>query len=396
MNTKIKAWMVSSIVVFFILCGCTEDQKGPLVTNGAVPPEVEKIQIENLPGAAKISYTFPANADILYVVAEYKIRENEIKMTKSSKFQNFLILDGFAKEIDYPITLYSVSRSDVRSQGIAKTVSPLKAPIHIVFESLSVSETFGGALAVFVNELERDYVLCTLVKDEETNEWIEYDRYFTQFKNISYAVRGLEAKPIDFAFYILDKWQNISDTLFQTLTPLVEFKLDRTLWRNMMLADDFYQPQYSTWPLENLFNDNVDDFWHTDPNAQVPRVPSWFTVDLGQPYKFSRLRYNQMNRSTDALRQFNQGSPQIFEIWATNTPTTNWDDWTFLARFESIKPSGLPMGTLNAEDRAVAEEGEYFEFPDMEESYQFIRWKTIKTWGNANYIHFCSFSLWGQ
>jgi len=392
MKIRIKIFMISSIMALSLIYGCEEDKKEPLVKNDSIPPEVERIGVENLPGGAKITYTLPEKSDILYVTAEFSSRKNEIRTIKSSVYNNFLLLEGFAEEKEYPVTLYTVSRSEVRSKGVDTTIQPQKAPLSDVFETLDIYDTFGGVLISFVNEAEKEYILHTLIKDEETGEWMEYDRLYTNSKNRLYAVRELESKLIDFGFYFSDKWKNNSDTLFKSLTPLYEIPLDRDLWQNMKLSDDTWLGVYG-WNVECLWIVGPDPFFYTPAGTTFP---CWFTLDLGQRYKFSRMRVHQMNRSTDDTWRFAGGAPQIYEIWATNTPTTNWDDWTLLERFESIKPSGLPLGQLSDEDRALITAGEEYDFQPMEDSYQYIRFKTFKTWGNADYLSFGELYLWGQ
>lgn len=394
MNTRVKIWIVSFVMALPMI-GCEEDKKGPLVDYPGVPPEITNIQVESLPGAAKISYNFPVNSGILYVVAEYYIRDNEKMTVKSSFFNSTLYVEGFAEETDYTVTLYTVNRSEVRSQGVTRTVTPLKAKLHDVRETLKVSETFGGVIIDFVNEAEKEYIFYTLIQDEETGEWIEYDRLYTQSKNRKYTVRGLEAKPTEFAFYFADKWKNNSEFFFVTLTPLFEMYIERDSWKLLSLSDDTTIGQYSGWDADNLFVSGPDPFFYADPVS----FPCWFSVDLGQRYKFSRLRYNQMNRPGpyEYAFQFAGCAPKIIEIWGTNNPTTNWADWTHLATFESIRPSGLNIGAqFTQEDLDVLRDGEEFDFPDMAESYQYIRWKTVRNWGGNKVICFCEMNLWGQ
>lgn len=388
---KIK--ILYTLIVMTFIYGCKEDSKGPLVIDNRIPPEVSNIKIENLPGGAKISYNIPVNSDILYVAAEFQSQKNIFREIKSSIYKNYIILEGFPEAKEYTVKLYAVSRSEIRSQGVTTTINPLKPPIKSIFETLKVYETFGGVITSFYNEQMNEYILHTLIKDKETGEgkWIEYDRLYTQSLERVYAVRGLQSTPTDFAFYFTDKWKNSSDTLEITLTPLYETICDKSLWKNAGLSDDSYQVPYSDWDISSLWDEGNRFFYQND---EMYTVPNWITIDLGKRYTFSRMKVNQLTHHD--TWKFGDGAPHFFEIWGTNTPSTNWEDWTLLDSFESKKPSGLPIGQFTEEDYAVNMAGEDFDFPPMADSFQYIRFKTLKTWGNTRYVCFKELTLWGQ
>jgi len=390
---KIK--ILIALIVVTLIYGCKEDVKGPLVANDYIPPEVTDIKIENMPGGAKITYNIPENSDILYVMARFQPQNDAYREVKSSIYKNFIILDGFPDTREYPVYLHSVSRSEVRSPGVMTKVNPLKPPIESVFETLTVHATFGGVTVSFYNEYMNEYVLHTLVKNKEAiegeEEWIEYDRLYTQSLERTYAVRGLESESTDFAFYFSDKWKNNSDTLEVTLTPLYETICDKSLWENAALSDDSYKVQWADWDMVFLWDDK-DRFFYQ--HEEMYTIPNWITINVGKRYTFSRMRVNQLTHHD--TWKFADGAPQIFEIWGTNTPSTDWEVWTLLGEFESIKPSGLPVGQFTEEDYAVNMAGEDFDFPPMSDAFQYIRFKTLKTWGNTRYVCFKELTLWGQ
>src|SRR5690606_16772462 len=114
----------------------------------------------------------------LYVVAEYMDERGRKKTVKASNFRNFVLLEGFAQESEVEVSLYTVSRSEERSNPTNVVIQPLKASIHHVFETLDAVKTFGGAAVSFHNESENEFVVHTLYKNEE-QEWEEYDRFYS-------------------------------------------------------------------------------------------------------------------------------------------------------------------------------------------------------------------------
>jgi len=391
-----KKQFVSVFIAFvMVLAGCKDSEMGPLATNGDKPGVITNVRVENMAGGAKITYTLPSDEDVLYVLAEYPSTAGGTRITKASSYTNYVVLDGFADVQPREVTLYVVNRSENRSESVTVTIQPLKANLHSVFESLEVRETFGGVNATFTNEQEDEYIFYTMTKDEG-GSWIPYDRLYTNSKNRDYSVRGLASEPTDFAFFFTDKWQNSSDTLFASLTPLFETQLDKALWKHHPLPGDTYIPEFDSWRIQNLWDGTTANIFYVKPNLEGLVLPNWFTIDLGQEAKFSRIRVNQLSHHDDWM--FSSGAPRVFEIYGSNDPPSDgsWNNWTLLSTYESQKPSGSPLGSLTNEDRAVAIAGEDFTFPIDIDSYRYIRFKTNRTYGGNTNVMISELTFWGQ
>src|SRR5690606_9836483 len=106
------------ILVFFaalLFVGCKDSKHDPLWGNDSVPGALSNIKIENLAGAAKISYTLPDDPNVLYVQAEYTLLSGETKVVKSSVSKNYVLLEGFYGTAERSVKLFTVSRSEVPS-----------------------------------------------------------------------------------------------------------------------------------------------------------------------------------------------------------------------------------------------------------------------------------------
>ena len=185
--------------------------------------------------------------------------------------------------------------------------------------------------------------------------------------------------------------------------PFFEIPCDKSLWTNANLSDDSNRPLYSSNALENLWDEDrsATPYFIMNYNLDPPYVlPCWFTINLGMKYKLTKIRVNQLNHSASWI--FNGASPRTFEIYATNTPTTNWDDWTLVGAFESVKPSGAALGTNTPEDLAVNLAGETFAFTPKTVDFQYIRFKTLSTWrdfvaaGVNQQVSILELTFWGQ
>jgi len=372
---------------------CKETSHGPLVDGVGVPGHLSSIKVENLPGAAKISYALPSDSKFLYVLAEYKDDRGIVHTVKSSNYKNYVLLEGFGTESEYTVNLYTVGKSEDRGEPNQVTIKPLKAPVHSTFETLSIVETFGGVGVNFTNKFGSEFIVYTMFKDEN-GEWVDRDLFYSAAESNQYAVRNFAPEPTEFGFYIIDKWKNRSDTLVATLVPLYEEELDKSLWKDVALLDDFNEPRYS--PLYQLWTPGATTYFFQDSRVlEKTGMPTWVTIDFGREYILGRMKINQVSHSN--TWRFGSCTPRVFEIWGTNNPTTNWEDWDNLGEYESIKPSGTPVGApLTDDDLRVNAEGESYDLPISDKSYRYIRYKVLETWGGVNYFCLLELTFWGQ
>lgn len=387
---------ILAISTIFGLYGCNDMALEPLAKNDEKPGKLTNIEVQNENGGATITYTLPDDPSLLYVVAEFSSdKKGTVRQVKSSVFKKSLHLDGFMSTDERIVQLYTVNRSEVRSDPVNVTIQPLISPIELAFGTLKTGQDFGGVNIQFDNEAGIEFVLYVLTKDEE-DAWQIYDRLYTTEKQPNYTSRGLEAEKQEFAFCFQDKWQNISDTLFQTITPLYEEELDKSLWKHHLLDNDNYTQLYPDRPLSNLWS-NSNANWMMAPSDGI-ELPVWITIDLGQTSLLGRMRMNAINASTSNYQWFySTGTPEVFEIWASNNPSLDgdWSSWTLLDRFESVKPSGLPVGQNAPEDIAAGLAGEDYNFSTYDQAYRYIRFKVIKTWGARNEIMLQELTFWG-
>lgn len=383
-------------VMTVCMIACEEYENGPLVDSEGSPGAISSIKVENLPGAARISYSLPDDPNALYVVAEFETDGKGSQEVKSSVYKNYMQLNGFYTTDERTVNLYVVNRSQQKSEPIEVTIKPLEAPIHFMFESMKIEKDFGGVNIKLTNETENEYVIYTLVKDS-VGEWGIYDRNYTSMLDIDYSVHGLPSVETEFAFVVRDEWQNYSDTLYQTLTPIFEEMLDKTLWKAHPLDNDAYKPLYSNRAPSLMWDESISTSpYTTDPTMVV--LPQWVTIDLGKPAVFSRGNVQGFYRSGNTSRVFSRETPKVYEIWGSNNPSQDgsWENWTLLVENTSVKPSGLPVGDITAEDLDAAIEGDNFSFSFSGTAYRYIRFKTNQTWGNQRSVMLGELTLWGQ
>jgi hypothetical protein len=306
-----------------------------------------------------IRYKIPNDKNLLGVKAVYT-RNGEVCESKASKYTDSLVVEGFGSAASQEVQLYSVGVNEKLSEPISVQISPLTPPVRTV--TFDIEEGFGGV----VISLDKNYsnaslavVLLsdTLSKSGEQRQWMQLQSFHTGSTARTFSRRGLEAKTVDFAVYVRDRWGNMSDTIFRTLTPLDEIKLPKNTFRNAALPTDYFEPAEELpdrYGLQNLWDgdERIDGVIYATTH-QAP-MPSWVTISLG--YKASISRIQKWPRAGFEL--YSSSAPRTFELWGSDNPNPDgsWDDsWHLLGEFEQFKPSGYgegrEVGPITDEDR---------------------------------------------
>jgi len=370
-----------------------ENTIGPLENDGIAPGPISNPTVENKHGAATITYELPDADDLMYVKASYITDRGIHREAKASYYTNKIDVTGFGSTNPYEVLLYVVDKGENVSEPVSVTVNPLKPPFLIVSETIEVIEDFGGIKVSFKNEGEDNIAIVVLANDSLGN-FVPFNTNYTKLPGGDFSVRGLEPVETQFGIYIRDRWGNISDTTLLNLTPLYEILLDKSKIKGVALPND--APLGYGGHIGGLFNDTYDRSGGDYHTGDAARMPQWFTFDLGEKAKLSRLTWWMRADGTRWI--YNLHNPRFVEIWGSNDPAPDgsWESWELMAEHEQIKPSGLPVGQLTNDDIDAAEAGETVTFSPETPAYRFIRFKTLRNWSDGTYVNFVEMTLWGQ
>lgn len=396
--TKILSYWLPFFVMTALLTACIKkdlDKHEPVENDGTSPGGVQHVKVSNLPGAAVITYTLPEDSDLQYVLAEYSINNTITRQAKASRYTDTIKVDGFNNAGEYTVKLYAVDKGENRSQPVEIKVNPTTPPFRLIASTLQLNDDFAGVNATFSNPGENKIALVILAKDHN-DEWVAIETFYTALKNGSFSVRGFDTVPVVLGAYIKDRWNNYSDTIFKTIHPLPEKKLDKSKFRQLQLPDD--QPSAWGWEMAYLWDGELEEpGFHTLQGA-TPQ-PHRFTFDLGVTAKLSRFKLLQRTGSW----LYAHGNPRVWTMWGTaNTPDASgsWNGWTKLMDCESIKPSGSAPGTVTADDRAYIMGtdglGEEFVFPATAPPVRYIRMEIKKNWSGTEFLHALEITFWGN
>ena len=437
---------------------CSEPENWADPTDNIAPGKVTNAVVENLNGGAKISYSLPADQDLMAVKAVYRFTEDgPLREMYSSSQKNYIELEGFGDTSKRTITLYAVDNSKNLSEGVEIEIEPLTPPIVLMRESLEALGTFGGVSLTWSNEYSKDMAVSLYVVDEESNEMILFDTYFSNGINGKTVFRTFDAVATNFRIEMRDKWENYSEPLEVSLTPLAESSLpgrDGTnyIWRlfdddNWLLRGDIHNDMSNSTHSVRVFdlvhdgtgqNNRTNGWWNPGgdgmpietyiPGAGSNTIPFplYFTVDMGKKGIYSRFNIKPRLRTPT----FSCALPSDFEIWGTNDPKlasevgdgsreanlaywTSWevasgtdawknDGWVRISENQLVLSTGATKYTegmeLSEEDIANYNTNG-FDFDISEsaaEGYRYLRWVIKDTNTGQKLLMIAEIEFWGS
>lgn len=371
----------------FILFSCSEEANEPIGSKTGTPEMVKNIQVEALPGGAKLSYSLPSDKSLLYVEASLLTKDGRKLDFRSSSYISTIIIEGLSSDAEEEVSIRSVSTSGVKSEPQIIKIKPLEPPFLTTFKTLSAQPDFGGVNLKFENESKSELAYFLGYYDED-NQFVDYESYYT-FESGNYSYRGLDAVERKFGIYIRDKWDNTSDTLEIDLTPYYETTIPKDKFKAMRLFNDSHE-NIGQWNVKMEFlwdgqysqdyndphNANSNYGWLVFTFFDSPSIePRFFTFDTGVLSKLSRIRMHHYFR-------YEASAPRICEFYgrADEPPLEGGEEgWIKLCRMEQIRPS-LSNGAISMSDAEAWERGTEANVDYDAPPVRYIRVKAIEDW----------------
>jgi len=388
------------LIMFFASCKKSESNI-EIVSNDKTKPDiVTGARVENLNGSARVIYKLPSSKNLLYVLARYNINDKTVRETKASYYTDTITVDGFARAKEYEIILYAVSRANIMSDPVVVKVNP-KTPNYLLINSnLAITPDFGGANFYGFNPNKVPVAVHVISYNDTTKKYDEQEPEYISNDTVNVSVRGFAVKPVKFGVFTTDRFGNVSDTIYKTLTPLFETLLDKSKFYTYHLTSD--SPIGYGWEFRYFFDGSTGDpGWHTLSNPLKIG-----TFGLGTMAKISRLVlwnrlpdiYGYQNTRAFTIWGSTKDNPQDYTPWPKNSvPGTVAGDWVNMGNFVYPNPpSGLPANQANAADIAFGAAGVNFKMPNIAPAVKFIRFECTQTWAGLDYVHAKEISLYGS
>ena len=394
-----KIYLFLVLLNLVILISCNENTLKPQ-SGDNVPPGIVKIDsVTSVPGGFVIKFTQPADNDLLYIRAEYDLIGGVKADVQVSYFDIRLKVLGFGDTSERTVKIYAIDRSGNMSAPVEVKASPLKPPVKLVQDSLTITSDFGGAKFSWINRTEAPISIEIFAEDSVSHKLTKvYTVYTSQLKS-KYSVRNMKSVPTLFAAVVRDRWDNVSDTIRPVngkLTPIFEQKLDKTKMRKIALASD---TKWDAWGFknENLIDDDFKSTGHTQGDHAWPQI---FTIDLGVKTSLSRFRVYQRGTENSSW-WYSHGNPKKYDVYGAVVMPSNPDDLTQWQKLREVcistKPSG-PGGQVTDEDIQHGINGDEYDFDQTTNPSQirYFRLVVWDTWDGAGFVDFVELSWWGN
>jgi hypothetical protein len=388
------------------LCACKKSDRyrEPGSADKTKPGIVTNVRVQNLNGAAVITYSLPDNENLLYVQADYDINNGINKQSKSSYFLDTIRVEGFHSSKDYTVTLRAVTRSNVQSDPVTVTVHPDTPYYQLVRRSIALAPDFGGLNIQAENAGKSPIGLNFVAIDPALNRFTIQNQRFTSANSINYSVRGYRPESGRFGVFVTDQFGNSSDTALVTLTPLYEELFDKSKFFNFVQPSDALIGYGGVVPYlwDGLtLASNGAPSWATQPGTLGATKRMQCTFGLGRVYKLSHfLMY---------FTGYGYDNPKNFTIYGSNTDNpadaatpgglavgTTIGDWTVIGNYRvPDPPSGLQQGSTNAADQAFLNNGIDFNVPFDAMNVKYIRIVVKDTWFGSDYTNIREISMYG-
>ncbi len=382
-------------------CGEDVDVRKPIESSSAKPMNVSEFSYTSLAGAVKLSYTLPEDPNVAQVVVEYTLGTGKPRTVSASVYVDHIILDGFNDEDVHDIVVYTISKSNVKSDEAITSVKAGKSAIYKVSESLEFSDQFGGFNVDIVNVDTAVITLFIMDKNEfdefEVNNFMSFA---TSFPKYTRRVRGLDTLEYTYRYFVMDKWENSTDTVEVTVNPIYETIMPTSGYASYRLPGD--APMVTNGAAVEYAWDNVVDNW---PSACFTsqelggKGPHMVTIDIGDTLRLSRFWYRPYPEfwwDASNIQFFYLTTMREFEFYGSISPNPNGQldsTWVLMGEFEVIKPSGSPYGADTPEDIAVGRAGLDYEFDATFPKVRYVRIRCLRNWvdGTAMNINECRF-----
>jgi hypothetical protein len=430
---NIACFMIGLFAMLLCSCEPMKDWSDP--TDSDAPAPVTNPHVENLNGGAKISYTLPADEDLLGVKVVYSLDDGKVRESFASVAKNFITLEGYGTSKQHTVTLYAMDKSRNESTPVSVTIEPLTSPVDILRKTLTAQQAFSGIYLSWENANEKE-IAVTLYVADSTGFLQYFDTQYSNTKQGGMSFRGFDDTERNFRVEIRDRWNNYAAPFDTVITPLKEVEIfgrddkGAVIWSTYGMENELYK-HMGTIPCQASYWDRFTDGtgygsyyqlvnWTTNyfSNAtQMLFLPYYVTIDMKKPASYSRFKWWQGNRNPIGSATI----PIVFSLWGTNNPKpvdvaagqianlqywTEWtnvggievngrgdwmNDWEKLGEYRLVYPSGMTTyvaGKVTADDQLFIQEGFDFDIdPAMtNKPFRYLRFRVEKTNSNEQWM----------
>jgi hypothetical protein len=347
----LAAWMGS--------CAGQPDSDWLSAADDVPPGPVSNVKVFNQHGGANITYTLPADKDLMGVKAVYSLTpDGELMERYASAYTHGIVLEGFGDTVPHTVHLYALDKYGNQSAVTPVAIKPLISPVELARQSLQLSAAFGGIYVKWDNPQMKDLAMSIYVADSISGEWVLSDTHFFSAPGGMTVRKDIKVEPTKFRVILHDRWNNYTAPMDTLIDPLFEQPIlgrdktttpityiwkqygcdngtndDKYLYMGDMRNDATWNPPRPFYVVHNgprLVEQSDRDFWnpfregtgstiHYIPGGAAipPSAPCYFTIDMGRKATYSRMMMLAANRTP--VFGSNTVIPVEFVVWGSNS-----------------------------------------------------------------------------
>jgi hypothetical protein len=413
-NQMKKLYHIYTVVFVAVIAFCSCNDGVLKGADGTPPGQITNVEFTPLNGGGFFTYTIPSDEDFLYVRAEYTIDNGETISKTNSVYSDTLFISGLGSVKEYAVNLYSVNRTNNRSQPVVVRITPLEPTAVAVLETVTVMPGFSSLVIDWDNPQRQTLTILATVTIGSREATLVHASNTLRDR---FTIPNLSGVPHEIKIRIRDMYGNETERIsFGEMTPLMDGAISKKQWSflrdNLLFGDkwDYTEalpqnqrplPAYEhLWRADSMRNarethyeGRIEKFWdnmydyapalnlnyfHTGSQS----FPFSYFIDMGRLIVASRLKVWQRDWSEQLYLSENV---RTFEIWISddNDPTDGiFDGWEYVGRYTIVRPSD-PIVARN-EARNGHEFMLYPDNPRFTKPFRYLRFKAVEQAGDPN------------
>lgn len=399
MNPNPFPRLLSIMLLLLVFNACKKEELD------TIPPGVVTVlAVEPLNGGAKISYTLPADKDILFVKAEYENSLGTAVFKVASRFANEIEVDGFNDTLVHQVRLYTLDQASNQSEALMVEVSPMESFIYQVQNSIRLQPDLGGVKIYWENSAEKTVFVYLYYGDGGA----EKQRILSSNKREeSFVVRGLDSIQYTFSALVEDFNGNKTAKVFIiNLKPLFEEKIDKKSWtliQSMSVNGNAWEGQTI-----NFWDDVVDTkespadnsyfIINRDNNGGILNYPLDIVVDLNKSIILNRFVVWQRaywyvsgnNGVSEDPYYYQNENMRSFDLYASN----DQQEWLLLGKFDIGDPKDAD-GNIPSDKIKEAIDGHEFSLSETSAPFRYFKFSITSSYGSETNVYGSEITLFG-
>lgn len=395
MKKQVKKVLLLSLLILITIISCSKNED--MDTN---PPGIlSNISVTPTNGGGIINYVLPLDADILYVKAVYENSKGEEVFRVSSKYNNFVEVNGLNQSSAVKVKLYVIDESENTSEAVEIDFIPLESFIFLVQESLQITPDLGGVKITWENIASKTVFVYVHILDGAT----ETIRILSSNNGQeSIFIRGLASKEFTFLVKVEDFDGNITALEEKgKYTPLFEEKIDKSTW-TLVSGQSINGNAYEGRTI-NFWDDVVDTvgtdadnsyFIATrDNNGGSLNFPLDIVIDFNKSVKIQRFKVWQRAfwyNGGGITYHYQEENMKSFNLYASNDSQT----WNLLGQFDIGDPRD-GSGNIPSPAFQAAIDGHEFSLANTSDAFRYLKVEITSNYGSTSITVGSEITLYG-